>query len=247
MPLWQVCSVGNQWVDSDDATSASLEQAFTGTANRVVQVVGVHPVTMNRVSDAFDVWSMTWGCSRVRRSVRELSSTRFGYWNDDSWEWYDPFAQSTIATALSAGREWICLHTDSAIYDISLQPGNYMQANRSTGRLRPVRVEGSPVVQHVEDDSAVEDGTAEVEISDDPSMPAEFRCPITQMPMNKPVVLSDGHSYEYRAIQKWLLKKQSSPVTGKLFSSTALIANHNLRKLIQDWASTTSAKKQRLG
>ena len=60
------------------------------------------------------------------------------------------------------------------------------------------------------------------------SVPVEFRCPITQMVMKKPVVATDGHSYELKAMQKWLLKKQTSPVTGKPLASTNLIINQNL-------------------
>ena len=41
-------------------------------------------------------------------------------------------------------------------------------------------------------------------IKDDRAMPAEYRCPITKMPMKNPVVMSDGHSYECLAIEEWL-------------------------------------------
>ena len=81
-------------------------------------------------------------------------------------------------------------------------------------------------------------------------MPVEFRCPITQMVMKKPVVATDGHSYELKAMQKWLLKKQTSPVTGKPLVSTNLILNQNLKKLIRDFKpnanpDATSAPKRK--
>ena len=62
------------------------------------------------------------------------------------------------------------------------------------------------------------------------------------MVMKKPVVATDGHSYELKAMQKWLLKKQTSPVTGKPLVSTNLILNQNLKKLIRD---ATSAPKRK--
>ena len=61
------------------------------------------------------------------------------------------------------------------------------------------------------------------------------------MQMKKPVMMCDGHSYEYRAIQKWLLKKQTSPVTGKALSNTTMTVNHALKKLIRDWDSGSMA------
>ena len=73
-------------------------------------------------------------------------------------------------------------------------------------------------------------------------MPVEFRCPITQMVMKKPVMATDGHSYELKAMQKWLLKKQTSPVTGKPLVSTNLILNQNLKKLIRDFTSAPKRK-----
>ena len=85
---------------------------------------------------------------------------------------------------------------------------------------------------------------------DEASIPVEVRCPITQMVMKKPVMATDGHSYELKAMQKWLLKKQTSPVTGKPLANTTLVINQNLKKLIRDftspirgaWPATTAAR-----
>ena len=62
------------------------------------------------------------------------------------------------------------------------------------------------------------------------------------MLMKKPVMATDGHSYELKAMQKWLLKKQTSPVTGKALASTNLILNQNLKKLIRDFTSAPKRK-----
>ena len=94
-----------------------------------------------------------------------------------------------------------------------------------------------------EEEEEEEEGEEEEGGEEEASVPVEFRCPITQMVMKKPVVATDGHSYELKAMQKWLLKKQTSPVTGKPLVSTNLILNQNLKKLIRD---ATSAPK-RLG
>lgn len=44
---------------------------------------------------------------------------------------------------------------------------------------------------------------------------ATFTCPITREIMEDPVVTADGHSYERRAIEEWLQRKWTSPVTGQ--------------------------------
>eukprot|EP00966_Prymnesium_polylepis_P165561 3827163-Prymnesium_polylepis.1 len=39
-------------------------------------------------------------------------------------------------------------------------------------------------------------------------------------------------------MQKWLLKKKTSPVTGNPLANTTLVVNQNLKKLIRDSAAT---------
>ena len=46
-----------------------------------------------------------------------------------------------------------------------------------------------------------------------------LRCPITHKLPVDPVMASDGHIYERRAIQKWLDQSKKSPVTNQKFSS----------------------------
>ena len=70
-------------------------------------------------------------------------------------------------------------------------------------------------------------------------MPAEYRCPITKMPMKNPVVMRDGYSYECLAIEEWLrtsLVPVVSPVTGKPLATTTMTANHALKLLILEWS-----------
>jgi hypothetical protein len=61
----------------------------------------------------------------------------------------------------------------------------------------------------------------------------EFICPIMYTLMREPTIASDGHTYEKAAIEKWLRTSNKSPRTGEPLENT-LIANLNLKKLIQD-------------
>ena len=65
--------------------------------------------------------------------------------------------------------------------------------------------------------------------------PAEYLCPITQEVMHDPVSTADGHTYERTAIERWLSRgKRTSPLTGAVLTSAAVIPNHALRKLIEE-------------
>lgn len=64
--------------------------------------------------------------------------------------------------------------------------------------------------------------------------PDEYICPITQELMKDPVIAMDGHSYERSAIENWLEKRASSPMTNVEMQKT-LIPNINLRNTIQKW------------
>ena len=68
--------------------------------------------------------------------------------------------------------------------------------------------------------------------------PSEYLCPITQEIMVDPVSTSDGHTYERAAIRRWLARKHTSPLTGAVLTSTTLVPNHVLRKLIDDFRAT---------
>ena len=53
--------------------------------------------------------------------------------------------------------------------------------------------------------------------------------------MRDPVVLSDGHTYERSAVERWLLRHKTSPMTGKLLDSFDLTPNRILQAMIADW------------
>lgn len=68
-------------------------------------------------------------------------------------------------------------------------------------------------------------------------VPEDLLCPITHQAMRVPVVTSDGHSYELRAIQSWVLHKMESPITREpLSSQRAFTRNRVLEKLTREWA-----------
>jgi len=73
--------------------------------------------------------------------------------------------------------------------------------------------------------------------------PPSFYCPISRQCMQDPVVLSDGHSYERRHIERWLEHHSTSPVSGLELPHQsglelphqALFPNHGLRNAIEEY------------
>lgn len=78
---------------------------------------------------------------------------------------------------------------------------------------------------------------------DDEQEPPSFLCPISQERMRDPVTCTDGHSYDRANISKWLLEKDTSPVTGKTLESRQLIPNHALRNAIEDWEDALARRR----
>ncbi|KAL8226582.1 hypothetical protein R6Q57_016414 [Mikania cordata] len=66
--------------------------------------------------------------------------------------------------------------------------------------------------------------------------PEDFRCPISLELMTDPVTVSTGQTYDRVSIQKWLKSGNLiCPKTGEKLSSTELVPNLNLRKVIQQY------------
>lgn len=61
-----------------------------------------------------------------------------------------------------------------------------------------------------------------------------FTCPITLEPFVEPVVAQDGHTYEKAAIQKWLEKNNTSPLTLKPLPTRKLLINWAIKKAIDE-------------
>ena len=52
----------------------------------------------------------------------------------------------------------------------------------------------------------------------DADLQSFLECPITHEIMNDPVIAADGHTYERRAIERWLSQKNYSPMTGLMIN-----------------------------
>mmetsp|Transcript_89799 Transcript_89799/g.187679 ORF Transcript_89799/g.187679 Transcript_89799/m.187679 type:complete len:791 (+) Transcript_89799:140-2512(+) len=62
---------------------------------------------------------------------------------------------------------------------------------------------------------------------------AAFCCPLTMQPLKDPVIASDGHTYERKAMEAWLRVTSTSPLTGTLLQHRHLVENLNLRSVME--------------
>jgi len=61
-------------------------------------------------------------------------------------------------------------------------------------------------------------------------------CPITKLPMVHPVVASDGHTYERKAIRRWFEGSDVSPLTGERVVSKEVVVNYSLMERVREEA-----------
>lgn len=60
--------------------------------------------------------------------------------------------------------------------------------------------------------------------------------------MDDPYVVADGHTYERHAIEAWLRKYMTSPLTRRKLPNLSIIPNHSLRAAIQQWKNSSRAE-----
>ena len=68
-------------------------------------------------------------------------------------------------------------------------------------------------------------------------------CPITLELFRDPVVAQDGHTYERKAIEDWIRKNGTSPITDQKLSLEHLIPNHAIKKVIDQFENASRDKK----
>mmetsp|Transcript_26722 Transcript_26722/g.39522 ORF Transcript_26722/g.39522 Transcript_26722/m.39522 type:complete len:497 (-) Transcript_26722:32-1522(-) len=79
---------------------------------------------------------------------------------------------------------------------------------------------------------------------DNDALPGMPECPITGEPMREPVVAADGHTYERRAIARWLETSDKSPLTGAVLYHKNLVPNYVLLTSIQEANSAMNCPKR---
>lgn len=73
-------------------------------------------------------------------------------------------------------------------------------------------------------------------------IPESFKCPMTMEIMHDPVATHDGHVYERAAIEQWFQRgNRTSPITGAVLPSLALVAEAPMRRAIEEYTAMRPA------
>lgn len=67
------------------------------------------------------------------------------------------------------------------------------------------------------------------------SLPDYFKCPISWEKLSDPVITNEGHSYERWAIEKWLVRQDTSPITGLKLTDYNVLPNYALKSAVDDY------------
>jgi len=76
--------------------------------------------------------------------------------------------------------------------------------------------------------------------------PQSFYCPLTLQLMKDPVVDPEGNSFEREAVEDWLKRNETSPVTRNPLKMSDLIPNRALKDAIEDKKSALAKKGEKI-
>mmetsp|Transcript_23013 Transcript_23013/g.47821 ORF Transcript_23013/g.47821 Transcript_23013/m.47821 type:complete len:630 (+) Transcript_23013:169-2058(+) len=147
-----------------------------------------------------------------------------------------------LASGLAAGmpllNKWLDSGVDTVLEDVKF-------ATNWDGKIKPDGDED-------EEEDGSEDGDNEKKKSDNDAYEREGEdrvpldgmpcCPITGVPMLEPVVAADGHTYERKAIIRWLETSDKSPLTGAELVHKEVVVNFSLIERVQDMAIKEAAR-----
>lgn len=68
------------------------------------------------------------------------------------------------------------------------------------------------------------------------TVPTEFLCPITHQAMRNPYAASDGFTYEFAAIKRWMRQSDESPMNRETLREGVLVRNRALEQVMIRWA-----------
>lgn len=237
---WQVfCSY---WQDLGSSFSAALETAFLDSS------ITAQTIRRNGVNYKFNLTEMTWRSDPLRRCKSDASAT-CSYFDGVAFCDFDAHVSCLIMDAAAAGRVQTRFYMNGdRAYDLFLS-APATQVNVASGTVRPVHIpfvpSGAEYDEDADDSDDEEDAELEEVLSGMPDeLTAPLMCPITQKAMRCPVVAADGFTYERKAIVRWLLTKNKSPLTGKPLSDQSLRPNKNVKSLVDTLRSTKTAAEK---
>ena len=238
MGRWEVCISAKQWISVEGFLGISSSELshgimYTKLSNKEA-TFHAGPPAPNGVDVDFEQMVVSNGDDeyplRLEAHEEDGSSVYYDASDDASGSWrkYTASQAYLIQTTLAAGLDTTTLHLENYSYEISLKSNPMTQTNISTQSERNIRIEPSSADGA---ESAEEEGDDQY----DQEVPKEFTCPIGVSMMKDPVTIASGHVYEKKHIVKWLLTKNTCPMTGGTLAHTQITPDLRLMREIKAW------------
>jgi hypothetical protein len=135
------------------------------------------------------------------------------------------------------------------LYSKKIQEGNkgYIVSNQVKSNETNKKIEDIGIVlednikNEIEQNLKLEEDEEKLKLREDlkhlkkvfGQVPDELICPITGEIFVDPVMTCDGHTYERLAIEAWLIKKKTSPITNLVLENKNLFPNFVIKQLVQ--------------
>lgn len=228
--------------------SDALEKLFSrATTTPVFVDIDMQGVNVNISITSHDLDMMMFGGNGgtvdgwLHRHVDDGDiSLGVAFWDGHVYTPYDPQASTLVVDATRFGRKFTTITTGSgdarSLYKITLG-SMATQMRMDTMTVRPLYI--PPPSQRTKTYSELfscADYSDEEYSKATEDLPQRLldiiTCPISNDIMRRPVVAADGHSYDERGIMKWLMTRDTSPLTGAQLPHKSLIPNISLYQLI---------------
>jgi len=226
-------SAGAEHTFEEDIPSDSIIDAATGSANDSA-------VASFRPWSAADMQSMAWDLPVVIwqwcRGVPERNGNLLAL-SEDWWCPYLEDVNQAIERGFQEGLPSVPVSTIGREFVVKFTPGSSFALQRDQDESRNKERQVRRVVKTVQELKAALErishpppsNTALLEQLPPDTVPHHFICPIFQDIMDDPVRTVDGHCYDRRAIETWLLDHHTAPLTGLPLSSKVLAPHTALK------------------
>ena len=167
-----------------------------------------------------------------RRPISQARENTVWYWRGDHGEWniYGREQAAILTRAEEAGEYEAYFEIGHTLYRVDL--ARRVQIHFENGSSREIRLGRAPTPRPTTHAAA---DTEEPDlVPDPPNIPAEFLCPISMRMMRDPVTTTAGSTYERSAIEQWLRKHDSDPMTNRKIENL-LIPNPAVKDAITDF------------
>ena len=180
------------WKDLDSPVD-ELDMLLPSSFTTIELVSTTYSFCAKRMEITFKGESKFWPVRRI--TTHDASRDQFAYWrNEEGLHKFEQGVDAFLEYVHSCGVLRTAVYIQGVAYDIDME--RMTQTNRFSGTKRDIVLRAFPP-EHC-------DKLVPLDFTRIDDIPDDFVCKLTQAPFQRPVVASDGNTYEEEAIRKWI-------------------------------------------